>query len=114
MKYYYKGKLVRTSKTHHYTHAIIRHEENGVFTCVGCSSSEQGAEKLMRDSWVFKNYRTWLSVQDGSYRPKDRWSFSIDKMKANAVKEYGSVDDAVECYKATVSKYEIVEIEERA
>lgn len=42
MKYYYNGKLVRTSKTREYTHAVLH---NGA--CVACSSSAALAEKAM-------------------------------------------------------------------
>ena len=114
MKFYYNGIKLRTSEKHHYTHAIIVHNENGTITCKGCSSTKKGAEKLMNDSWLFRNYRTWLSVQRGDYRPKDRWSYSLQKMIEKANENYGSVDKAVEWYKNEVSKYEIVEVEERA
>ena len=112
MKFYYKGHLMRTSKNHHYTHAVIRHNEDGTITCMGCSSSKQGAEKMMQGLWTFKNYRMWKSVQDGTYRPKDRWAYSLEKMRNNVPKEYGSVDGAVEYYRDIVSRHEIVEVEE--
>ena len=44
MKFYYGGKLLRTSKTHYYTHALLT--ETGVL--VGCSSSKEGCEKLRK------------------------------------------------------------------
>lgn len=33
MKFYYEGKLVRTSKTHHYTHALVNVETGKAITC---------------------------------------------------------------------------------
>lgn len=113
MKFYYKGKLIRTSKTHHYTHAIIYNREDGTFACHGCSATEQGAEKLYRALPNVHNYGIWLSVQNGTYKKKDKWSNSIEKMRENAVKYYGSVDEAVEAHRKVVARYEIVEIEER-
>ena len=112
MKFYYNGQLMRTSKTHHYTHAIIRHNDDESITCMGCSSSKQGAEKLMNGLWVFKNYRMWKSVQDGTYKPKDRWSYSLAKMRSQAPEQYGSVDGAVKHYQDIISRFEIVEVEE--
>ena len=48
MKFYYDGQLIRTSKTHIYTHACIRKGENG-YICLGCSSTRAGAEKVKND-----------------------------------------------------------------
>lgn len=48
MKFYYDGQLIRTSKTHIYTHACIRKGENG-YICLGCSSTRAGAEKVKID-----------------------------------------------------------------
>ena len=48
MKFYYNGELVRTSKTHHYTHAVID-SNNG--RCIGCCSRLDLALKL-RDSEI--------------------------------------------------------------
>lgn len=112
MKFYYNGKLVRTSKNHHYTHAYIKHNDNGTFTCLGCSSSYKGIEKMMLSNPNYQNYRLYTSVQDGTYKPKDRYAYDIEKMKKQAVKYYGGVDEAVEYYKNIISRFEIVEIEE--
>lgn len=48
MKFYYDGQLIRTSKTHIYTYACIKKEENG-YVCLGCSSTRTGAEKVKND-----------------------------------------------------------------
>lgn len=45
MKFYYNGQLIRTSKTHHYTHACVEISEKGI-RCIGCSSTKQGAERV--------------------------------------------------------------------
>lgn len=41
MKFYYNNKLIRTSKTHIYTHALI--DQNG--KAVTCSATREGCEK---------------------------------------------------------------------
>lgn len=47
MKFYYEGRLLRTSKNHHYTHALISEKGN----LIGCSTSYAGADKL-RSPWL--------------------------------------------------------------
>lgn len=43
MKFYYNGKLLRTSETHTYTHAVI----NGAGKCVGCRTSQKAAQYII-------------------------------------------------------------------
>lgn len=45
MKFYYNGKLVRTSKNHEYTHAVIDITNNA---CVGCRVGADKAEAIIR------------------------------------------------------------------
>ena len=45
MKFYYNGKLIRTSKNHEYTHAVIDITDNG---CVGCRVGADKAEAIIR------------------------------------------------------------------
>jgi hypothetical protein len=47
MKFFYNDKLVRTSKTMNYTHAVIRDKENGEIVTWGCSSTLAGAQKAL-------------------------------------------------------------------
>lgn len=44
MKFYYNGQLVRTSKNHIYTHAVINAENNA---CMGCRASKDTAEAVI-------------------------------------------------------------------
>lgn len=44
MKFFYNDKLVRTSKTHHYTHAVIRIDTGKALTC---SATRQGCESFI-------------------------------------------------------------------
>ena len=46
MKFYYNDKLIRTSKTHHYTHAIINIANNN--SCYMCSATKEGCEREKR------------------------------------------------------------------
>lgn len=111
MKFYFEGKLIRTSKTHHYTHAVIKRTEND-FILYGCSSSYKLAEKMMMDSIPYKRYRKWMAVQDGSYKPRDKWAYSLEKMRKKAVEQFGSVENAVKSSRDGIEGFEIVEIEE--
>ena len=36
MKFYYKGQLIRTSKTHAYNWAILTERPDGTYACHGC------------------------------------------------------------------------------
>lgn len=45
MKFYYNGHLIRTSKNHIYTHAVIDITDCG---CVGCRTGEDKAEAIIR------------------------------------------------------------------
>lgn len=49
MKFYYEGKLIRTSKTHDYKYAALINEK-----CLKCSGTKQGAEaeisRLIREA----------------------------------------------------------------
>ena len=56
MKFFYAGKLVRTSKTHDYNFGVLN--ANGKI--VSCSATKEGAEKLAKD--YFKWYKTQCAV----------------------------------------------------
>lgn len=44
MKFYYNGELIRTSKNHEYTHAVIDVRNNG---CYGCRTSAKAAQAII-------------------------------------------------------------------
>lgn len=50
MKFYYNGQLLRTSKTHDYTHAVIREDEEGHYRLWGCASTYSGAAKALNEA----------------------------------------------------------------
>ena len=43
MKFYYNDQLMRTSKNHNYTHAVIIENEQGI-RCYGCHKDAKGCE----------------------------------------------------------------------
>ncbi len=44
MKFYYEGKLIRTSKNHNYTHAVINIQTG---SCIGCRTSEDACQSII-------------------------------------------------------------------
>jgi len=48
MKYYYNNQLIRTSKNHVYSHAVVYKKENGDIAVVGCRRTFEEAEALKR------------------------------------------------------------------
>ena len=44
MKFYYNGKLIRTSKCHIYTHAVI---DTATGRCEGCRADKKNAESII-------------------------------------------------------------------
>lgn len=111
MKFYYEGTLLRTSKTHHYTHAIIKRTNDGI-KCIGCSSSLEKAKKLMENHPTYQDYKLALSVQNGTYKKRNSYSNSIEYLKERAIENYGSIDAWVNRYETIINSWEIVEIKE--
>lgn len=81
MKFYYDGQLIRTSKTHVYTHACVKKGENG-YICFGCSSTRAGAEKVKKDrmreieSAIYSYNARIEAVKEGKsgfYSIKHKW-----------------------------------------
>lgn len=81
MKFYYDGQLIRTSKTHIYTHACIKKGENG-YICLGCSSTRAGAEKVKKDRMrelesAIYSYTARIEAikagKNGYYNIKHKW-----------------------------------------
>ena len=50
MKFYFDGELIRASKTHHYTHAVVIQTKPGAtnkWDALGCRSSLESAQALL-------------------------------------------------------------------
>lgn len=65
MKFYYNGELIRTSKTHVYTHAVITTEGK----CAGCRNSKEAAESIItseigRAEQSIKNSRNKIKAME--------------------------------------------------
>lgn len=68
MKFYYNGKLVRTSKTHEYKYALLNRADR----TLACSATRKGAETAYNRA--YKDKACWLDIYtkvlNGTYRPK--------------------------------------------
>lgn len=111
MKFYYNGTLVRTSKNHEYTHAVINTVSGG---CMGCRVGKDKAEAIISTEVAqyekrIANYKSAIkALEDGKsgyyakegrhtyfnkfspdstvekYRERIEWCREyIDKVKAN-------------------------------
>lgn len=109
MKFYYNGKLVRTSKTHEYKFALLNTETGKAYAC---SKDMKGMDRAMSE--VSRTYNLYLSVKNGTYRRKDRWCYTAEQIEANCIKYFGSLDNAIAEHKAQIDKYKVVELEARA
>lgn len=50
MKFYFDGELIRTSKTHHYTHAVVLPTKPGAtnkWDALGCRATLESAQALL-------------------------------------------------------------------
>lgn len=117
-KFYYNGKLVRTSKTHHYTHAVINTKTG---KAVGCRSSREAAEAIIASeiNWrndVIANYEravkaiekgeTWYTEREGRKSYRMRVSRTAEEYKAFA-------EQTAERQKEILRDWKVVELEER-
>lgn len=119
MKYYYKGQLIRTSKNHKYTHAVITAQGEKII-CLGCSASKDGAAKIKQKEAGFHerriaNYEKAIAaLKDGrnGYYHKDGRSEIYVFFGDNRTIDYyenGIKSDREELEK--IYKWQIVEIE---
>lgn len=51
MKFYYKGQLVRTSKTHTYNWAILEEKDDGTLKVYGCRAERAVAQAAAKGEW---------------------------------------------------------------
>ena len=122
MKFYYNGQLIRTSKTHHYTHACISIKD-GKYICQGCSSTRAGAEKVKNEVVTrFENsifsYRARIEAlkagKSGYYSRKHEWisfkSYTCGTLEDNE----RWLESALEDLERIKRDWTIVEVEERA
>lgn len=123
MKFYYKDILVRTSETHHYTHAVIvENEQGGISRIYACCSSRELAERRY-NSEMSNNVRNrdfFKELLKAREDGKDKFYF---KGKIKFTKEFKrwtneSLQEDIEDYDRIIKRYyktaKIVELEERA
>lgn len=119
MKFYYEDKLIRTSKTHVYTHALIDHSGK----TITCSATREGCEKelsrrIREIEQRMMNHENALKAHAAGKRQvmwKDgRNSFY---MNLNNFKDVASFARYVEAAKETIClmkrEWKIVELESR-
>lgn len=100
MKFYYDGKLMRTSRTHYYNYGVYRITDE---KCISCSGTRLGAEKALNQKLSntrknIKFYNDWL---DGK----------VNKSKYDYTDE--EIQRFLESSERAVKSYKIVELEAR-
>lgn len=103
MKYYYNGKLVRTSKSSTYKYAVMLGDG-----CKGCYSKIEGARSTF--NYYYKmwesNKRCFEEILEGKRSRKCEWTgknFTDDE-----------INEYIANYNNLMSKLQIVELEARA
>ena len=108
MKFYYNGKLIRTSKTHEYKYAVLHGDK-----CLGCSATREGA---LKTAYALANAKKSLalyeSVLNGTYIRKSRNHYTAEQIIRNAGGVEG-IKREIEGYKAYISECVLVELEAR-
>lgn len=79
MKFYYNDKLLRTSKHHHYTHAVIQTYKDGTVVVVGCRTTKENAERLAAtERTTLKKRIAYFKTFEGSTdTPQNYWYRSV-------------------------------------
>lgn len=127
MKFYYNGKLVRTSKTHEYHFGVYNPDTGHMISCHG---TREGAEKEYRrmisaQEGCIANYnRAIKALENGKtyYEAKEgnRWIYVSLKGKTWDGEEYGNPDTWRRWTESAMrrieelSRRQIVELEARA
>ncbi len=123
MKFYYNDQLIRTSKNHEYTHAVIVIDENGKIGCIGCRRSLQEAEALKQGE--INGYRNGIdncnkaikALQEGKsgYYVRDRrkdWFIKFEDGRTPAYYEE-IIDAKRRTIKNIEDTWQVVELEAR-
>lgn len=123
MKFYYNGQLMRTSKNHNYTHAVVIEREDGTIRCYGCHKDRKGCEaEITREinacNRGIENAQAAIKALEagkaGYYAKEGRgtWYVKFDRMRTA---DY--YNDWIESNKATIDRvrrtWKVVELEAR-
>lgn len=127
MKFYYDGQIIRTSKTHHYTHACINKnkDDNGKHQCYGCSATRKGAEKIKQD--ILRRYQTQIEHNKIAMKAKEEGKKGYRNTRGEFIKFYNEetpqeyieackryIEEGERLYKAVSENWIIVEVSEEA
>lgn len=95
MKFYYKGQLVRTSKTHAYNWAILEEKDDGTLKVYGCR-----AERAAADTELTQVIRRGHPMRGSSSGHRaEPPALTFDQFMALARENYGKGGDGyVECW----------------
>ena len=121
MKYYYKGQLIRTSKNHKYTHAVIKAQGEKII-CLGCSASKDGAAKIKQKEAGFHeriiaNYEKAIAAlkdgRNGYYHKDGRSEIFVRFGKDSTIDYYEKGIKSAKEELKKIYKWEVVEIESK-
>lgn len=118
MKYYYNGKLIRTSKNHIYTHAVI---DIADYECIGCRPSEDKAEAIIKSEIAqaersIANCKSAIKALESGKRgyshKEARRTWFHDFYPSDTIQRYTESIDRIEKYIEEVnSNWRVVELE---
>lgn len=121
MKFYYNGKLVRTSKNHEYTHAVINITNDG---CMGCRASKETAEAIITSEIAqyekrIANYESAIkaleSGKSGYYAKEGRRIYYNKFSSDSTVERYiERIEWCREYINKVMANWQVVELEARA
>lgn len=124
MKFYYNGVLIRTSKTHSYTHAVIGNlKADGKYELWGCRSNREAAQQIIdsRISMMRNNIKTYNMIIKALQNGESGWT---EIWKGRRFFHRFASDDNVEKYQRwldaerdrlqqTIETLKVVELEAR-
>ena len=102
MKFYYKGQLVRTSKTRTYNWAVLEEKDDGTLKVYGCRAERQDAETEAR-YWERRGHTVRVVPLDTEPTPP---ALTYDEFIALAKANYNKGGDGyVECWDERTFNY---------
>jgi len=121
MKFYYNGQLIRTSKNHEYTHAVINITNGG---CMGCRASKETAEAIITSEIAqyekrIANYESAIkaleSGKSGYYYKDGRRTYYTKFASDSSIENYTRWIEYNRDYINKIkSNWKVVELEARA
>lgn len=103
MKFYYNGVLVRTSKGHNYTHAVIGNlKADGKYELWGCRSNREAAQQIIdsRISMIQNNIKNTQKIIEAIQNGESGWT---EIWKGRRFFHKFTADDTVEKYQKYIA-----------